>query len=146
LPTIDFYLIAGQTNNERLRFACRLIDKAYTQQHRVYVQVTDAATAHTMNDLLWIFRDVSFVPHDLDGGEFATKSPVVIGFRDNPNDHSDILVNLDTQIPKFFTDFERVVEIVHADKTLQQAMRNNYRYYRDQGLAIQTHDLRATTN
>jgi DNA polymerase III subunit chi len=142
MPKIDFYLIIEQTENERLRFACRLLDKAYQQNHQVYVHVANESDANTFNNLLWTFRDISFVPHDLVGGKNSENTPILIGFDNKPENTNDILLNLDHQIPDFFTKFERVVEIVSQDKELQKKARENYSYYKEQGFKIETHDLR----
>ena len=142
MPTIDFYLIPEDTADQQLRFACRLLDKAYLQQNTAYVYVANQATAQTMYDLLWTFRDISFVPHDLVGGINAAHAPVVIGSGEKPEPQHDILLNLHEEIPEFYKSYDRVIEIVHQDAAWQKTARKHYKFYQNQGYEVNTHDLR----
>lgn len=62
---VDFYVLAGPKPAARLRFACRLAEKAYRLDHRVHLQTGSAAEAEQLDELLWTFRQGSFVPHEL---------------------------------------------------------------------------------
>ncbi|MEZ5578324.1 MAG: DNA polymerase III subunit chi [Candidatus Competibacteraceae bacterium] len=44
--------------------ACRLADKAYGLGHTVYLFTASEARAAALDDLLWTFRQDSFVPHE----------------------------------------------------------------------------------
>ncbi|MGD9107727.1 MAG: DNA polymerase III subunit chi [Gammaproteobacteria bacterium] len=142
MPTVDFYLIDVATLNEQLRFACRLLDKAYLQQYTAYVHVENRAVAETMYDLLWTFRDISFVPHDLMNGPNSADAPVIIGSDEKPLQQHDILLNLHTSVPEFYSAYNRVVEIVHQDAAWQKIARKHYKFYQNQGHEVKTHDLR----
>jgi len=142
MPTIDFYLIPEETANQQLRFACRLLDKAYLQQCTAYVHVESQAMAQTMYDMLWTFRDISFVPHDLAGGINAAHSPVVIGAQEKPLQQHDILLNLHGEVPEFYHTYKRVIEVVHQDAIWQKIARKHYKFYQQQGYEIKTHDLK----
>lgn len=142
MPTIDFYLISENIADQQLRFACRLLDKAYLQQCSAYVHVENQAAAQTMYDMLWTFRDISFVPHDLVGGINAAHSPVVIGAGVKPLQQHDILLNLHKEIPEFYNTYKRVIEVVHQDTVWQKVARKHYKFYQNEGWEIKTHDLR----
>ena len=143
MPRIDFYRIYDATLKARLVLACRILEKAYNQQHQTYVHTPDEATAHQLDDLLWTFHDTSFVPHGLSKEKQATKPLIEIGFTNHkPTDHSDILLNLDTNIPPFFAEFERVIEIISEDEKQKENARNKYRQYKQQGYDIKINDLK----
>jgi len=38
-PQVDFYVLPGSDDGARLRFACRLTEKAWAKRHRVRVQL-----------------------------------------------------------------------------------------------------------
>ena len=44
-------------------------------------------------------------------------------------------------VPPFFSRFERVVEIVNQDETQRQLARERFKYYRDRGYDLHTHNL-----
>ena len=144
MPKIDFYVIHDTTPKASLILACRILEKAYIKNNKVYVHVPDEATAHQFDELLWTFHDISFVPHHLVYEKHESKSPIEIGFTKDhkPIYHQDILLNLDTTIPPFFGDFERIIEIVSEDPKQKENARNKYRQYKQQGYEIKTNDIK----
>ncbi len=112
MPSVDFYLISPEGPEARLLFACRLLEKAYLQQHQIYVQVEDTQKAQYLNSLLWTFREESFIPHSLSEEAEATKAPIQIGCSTQLPFHQDILLNLSPKIPAFHEAFKRILEII----------------------------------
>lgn len=141
MTTIDFYIFGENTPGDRLGFACRLSQKAYEQGHSLHIHAAGAEQARQLDERLWTFRQESFVPHALAGSEEAQSSPVVIGFGDAPEGPHDVLVNLDTVVPPFFSRFDRVIEIVDRDAERMRHARDHYRYYRDRGYPLTDHRL-----
>ena len=142
MPTVDFYLIDAETEEAQMRFACRLLDKAYSQNNTVYVRILDQALANSMNDMLWTFRDISFVPHDLLTGVYSSISPIVIGMDEKITKKCDILFNLHPETTAAFCDYKRIVEIVYQEDSWQKLSRQHYKFYKNKGCSINTHDLR----
>src|SRR5580704_7975288 len=99
MPRIDFYIIEEANPSARLRLACRLIEKAYKNKHRVYVHADSKAQAHQLDELLWTYREDSFLPHNLYGEGPEPAPPIQIGFDATPDKHRDILINLSKTIP-----------------------------------------------
>ena len=95
--------------------------------------------AERFDELLWTFRDGSFVPHELVGGD--TNAPVTIGFGDMPIKARDLLVNLCDEIPAFAESFPRVAEVVTSDENCRMKSRQRYSTYRDQGHQLETHKI-----
>lgn len=148
MTKIDFYILPQEAIQQRHLFACRLAEKAYKLGHRIYIHSDDDAQAHTMDQLLWSFRDSSFIPHALlspGEGEENHGAQVQIGYAETitPTLATDgLLINLSHSVPEFFSRFERVSEIVVQHPHVQQATRANYRFYRDRGYQLDSHDLR----
>lgn len=140
---VDFYLLAHEQPQARERFACRLTEKAYQLGHRIYIHEADRLQAQRMDDLLWTFRQGSFVPHALINTEDASAAPVLIGYGDEPEGPLDLLINLCPEAPRFFMRFQRVAEIIDSGKDERQAGRQRYRYYREQDCSLETHDINA---
>lgn len=141
MPRIDFYILEAAGLSARLRLACRLIEKAYKNKHRIYINMENAEEAHMLDELLWTYRDDSFLPHNLYGDGPEPAPPIQIGYQVMPIKHRDILLNLSKTIPDFYPQFTRVLEIVTNDTTIQSAGRENYKHYRNQGHDINTHKL-----
>lgn len=140
MTKIDFYILTDGTDNH-FQLVCRLIEKAYKNQHRVYIHTTNELDAHKLDELLWTYREDSFLPHHLYGEGPEPPPPIQIGFNVTPEKQRDILINLSGQIPEFFKQFNRVLEIVPNDANLQEQARTRFRTYRSYGLEIKTHKL-----
>lgn len=141
MPRIDFYILDAAGLSARLRLACRLIEKAYKNKHRIFINMDNAEEAHMLDELLWTYRDDSFLPHNLYGDGPEPAPPIQIGYQVTPNKHRDILLNLSKTIPDFYPQFTRVLEIVTNDTAIQNTSRENYKHYRNQGHDINTHKL-----
>jgi len=137
LTRIDFYHDAS----DRLRVACRLAAKAAQQNLRVLIYAPDAETARTIDRLLWTTPPTSFVPHCMTHDRMAGETPVLIAGDSDSIPHDDVLVNLSTERPAHFARFQRLVEIVGREDADRAAARDRFRFYRERGYQIYTHDL-----
>lgn len=134
MTRIDFYLLdAGE---KPASFACRLTEKAYRQGHRVYLLTDSAAEARSLDELLWTFRQGSFVPHAVFAEEAeadAADHPVGIGWGPVPVAFGDVLINLSSKVPEEFERFQRVIELVDAGESARELSRERFRCYRQRG-------------
>ncbi|MEK6731284.1 MAG: DNA polymerase III subunit chi [Pseudomonadota bacterium] len=138
----DFYLIPANTVTEQWKTACRLLAKAFEQKQDAYVHVSDAEAAQQFNELLWTFRDISFVPHQLALESTEIDAPIKIGYQTPTADEHNILVNLTDTIPDFAAIFDRIIEIIPQEKTAEINARKRYKIYQQNGRDLHTHDLR----
>lgn len=142
MSKIDFYVIRGTGEQSRRQFACRLAEKAYRLDNTVHIVTTDRHSAQQMDDLLWTFRDGSFVPHEVVGQDSADMpAPVSIDVKAEPPRSCDLLINLSDDIPSSAGSFPRVAEIVTSDEDARARSRKRYVDYRDRGHTLDTHML-----
>lgn len=142
MARVDFYLLAAAGEASRERFACRLAEKAYRLQHSVHIQAGDRERAAQLDDLLWTFRDGSFVPHELiDAGDAAVEAPITIGCTAASYRPADLLINLTDTVPPELGPFPRVAEIVTSDEDRKRHSRKLFADYRAQGHALEVHEL-----
>jgi DNA polymerase-3 subunit chi len=142
MARVDFYLLATAGESSRRLFACRLAEKAYRLQHTVHIQAVDRHHAQQLDELLWTFRDGSFVPHELVGARSdAGIAPVTIGVGAEEVRPGDLLINLTDEVPQRLNSFPRIAEIVTSDEDCRQKSRKRFAEYRSQGHALQTHEL-----
>jgi DNA polymerase-3 subunit chi len=145
-PRVDFYVLPTSEPAARLRFACRLVEKAWLRKHRVRVQL-DPGDLEAFDDMLWTFADRSFVPHHRLGAGDATPppapAPVVLADGDaaDPAD-GDLLVNLAGALPPALERWGRIAEVVDADEARRGRGRERFRLYRERGWEPQTHDMK----
>jgi DNA polymerase-3 subunit chi len=55
--------------------------------------------------------------------------------------HDEVLLNLRPEWPPFFSRFQRLIEIVSLDERDRVDARERFRFYRERGSEIRTHDL-----
>lgn len=142
---VDFYILDAATEHERLRTACRLAEKAWQKGHRVFIHADSAETARSIDDMLWTYRQDSFVPHALlrermDSDADACE-PVLVGDGTAEPTDIDVLINLAETVPPFAERSARIAEIVAGDSKGRRAGRARYRDYRDRGITIEQHNL-----
>jgi DNA polymerase-3 subunit chi len=141
MPRVDFYVLPDQKDNGRALLACRLIDKAYTLGHTVYVLAASEAQATALDDLLWTFRQDSFIPHERYPLVGEDDSPVLIGTTALTERTAQVLINFTDDAPADLDRYERVVELVDQHPTVLAKSRERFRAYRERGLTPETHKL-----
>ena len=144
MTRVDFYILDGDSSDGLQRFACRLIDKAWQRGMRCYVNAATAEQAARLDDLLWTFRDISFIPHAQAPAEpgDSKRLAALIGSGEEPGEELDLLINLSDEVPSFFSRFERVAELVDNETTRRSAGRERFRFYRDRGYPLDNHNVR----
>ncbi len=141
MTRIDFYILNENARHDRFFLSCRITEKAWHQKHRIMIQTDSGQEARHMSQLLWTFRDQSFIPHELLPQADLKTTPVIIGWDDDAAQECDVLINLATEIPPFFSRFERLIEIVEKDPAHKQVSRDHYRYYQERGYPLTNHKL-----
>ena len=138
---VDFYLLSSIQPDARCLVACRLIEKAYYKGHRIFVWCNDQHEAELLDELLWTFRDDSFIPHNLQGEGPEPAPPVHIGYDKEPRGFNDILINFASEIPSFYPKFKRIIEVVSGVDADKEQSRTHYKEYRAKGCELYTHNI-----
>ena len=132
MTAIDFYTRV----TDRLGVAAKLVAKAFAQHGRVRVLTSDASATEALD---------SFLPHCRADSRLAAETPIWV---DHVLEHTGpavVLINLHDEPPPFFSRFERLAEIAGIEETQAAAARERYRYYRERGYELRTHDLSGRT-
>jgi DNA polymerase-3 subunit chi len=137
LTQIDFYFHV----ENKLQTACTLSAKACARGMRVLAFCPDAEAGVKFSRLLWTAQAVSFIPHCTPGDALAAVTPVIVDHEGSDPPHDEVLINLRAEWPPFFSRFQRLIEIVSLDEEDRSHARARFKFYRDRGYAIQSHDL-----
>ena len=139
MARVDFYVLDRVDEQARYTAVCKLTEKAYRLENTVYIHAQNQADAERLEQLLWTFRDGSFVPHDFAADGITT--PVTIGYRSELVEARDLVINLCDEIPTVAAAFPRVAELVTSDENSRRKGRKRFAEYRDQGNEIKTHTI-----
>jgi DNA polymerase-3 subunit chi len=129
---------------DKFAAAARLIGAAVANGARVLVFAPQRDVAQRIDQVLWTYAALSFVPHVAADSPLAQETPVLIaGSLERPAaaGHDQVLVNLDGELPPAFARFERLIEIVGSDDADRLPARSRFRFYRDRGYPLTTNDL-----
>jgi len=141
---VDFYILPNDSSEERLRFACRITDKALQQGQHVLINTDSPAESAKLDDLLWTFSQGSFIPHRVieTTASKGIAEPVLIGCGIAPvSEDSQVLINLAGAVPEFFSRYRRIAEVVDGNDLRRTQGRERFRFYRDKGCEPHTHQM-----
>jgi DNA polymerase-3 subunit chi len=138
MPQADFYVLKGVRNPGR--FTCSITNKAWSHGNRVFIIAKDQQQAVAIDDLLWTYHDISFLPHTtIDNVD--TASPVTIGWDGSNTCDADVVINLTDTVPDCAADYGRVIEIITDDPDEKNKGRQRYKVYRDMGFDLINHNI-----
>ena len=101
MTQVDFYILKSGRPGGRQLFACRLAVKAYKQGHTIYINTESPQQLRELDDLLWTFRDGSFLPHGEYQAGDGDEPPILLGHALEPEGPSDVLMNLSSDEDAF---------------------------------------------
>ena len=141
MKRVDFYLLAREEQQARFMFACKLTEKAYSLENTVYLYTRDAHEAQVLDDLLWTYKDGSFLPHGTTSASFNEQQPILIGSEPTPQKSFDLLINLTDQLPTDISDFKRVAEVLDQNPERKTRGRERFKQYKTMGVELNFHEL-----
>ena len=129
--------------NDKSAYACRLVRKAYASGQKIVLYWSDLAALQALDQLLWSFSAIDFLPHVFSHDSLASVTPILLTHTETDTAHSQLLINLDQQIPAFFSRFARTIELVSDDPLDAAAGRARYKLYQAQGHTLSHHIIGA---
>lgn len=139
MERIDFYLLASAEPRQIQLFACRLAEKAHSQSHHIFIRTRDREQALALDELLWTFRQGSFIPHALT--ETGAEESVLIGERLPETARRDLLINLGPGLPPEWERFHRLAEVLEPTPAVLEEGRQRFKHYRERGITPHYHKL-----
>lgn len=136
MTRIDFYF--NVANKPQVVLA--LVQAALSKRRQVTILAADALAAKQVSSDLWQTQAESFLPNVLANHSHAMQTPVLIDWDDKNLQQDDMLINLSTHEPNFFSRFTHLVELVGGDEQDKTRARQRYKFYRDRGYEIKNID------
>jgi len=150
MARIDFH----SNVSDKLEYACRLTRKIWSatpigQPVRNIIMVGEKADLKKLDELLWTFSAVDFLPHCFIDDEAAAETPIVLtedfaspALARVP--HADVMIHLGMRMPQdvpaLVDRFPRIVEVVTVNEAERLAGRERYKAYRDLGHELHNFD------
>ena len=128
---------------DKLAYACRFARKVQRSGSRLVIAAPPDTLA-ALDRQLWNLAPQDFVAHCMaDADEdLVLASPLILAQDVRSVPHHDVLLNLHADVPEWFSQFGRLVEVVSAhDEADRGQARARWRHYASRGYAITRHDL-----
>lgn len=139
--TVDFYLLPPLCDDP-ITVACDFAKQAFLEKHKLLIVCNTLLDAQAIDKKLWVFSDVSFIPHALAENEQAIHAPIVIDHQFEATSHDyQWLINLSDKIPADHRKFERIIEFVPSDGAKRQISRAHYKHYQTNTCEVRTKTL-----
>ena len=125
----------------RIVAAAALLGKACRQGKAVLVYAPDETLAEALDRQLWVAPPAGFIPHVFAKSPLAAETPIVITADTAVTEQNERLLNLSEEVPRAFSRFASVIEVVGRQEDERQSARARVKFYKDRGYAIQYFDL-----
>ncbi len=140
MPRADFYLIAKpRFLEEPLKLVCELARKSYDANLWTLILARDMAQAEELDELLWAFDDDAYLPHQIAGDEEDELTPVLIAPPEIDAPARALVINL--RDAAYTGACERVLEVVPADASAREPLRQRWKDYKARGYDVAKHDM-----
>lgn len=86
-----------------------LVEKSLERDWQVVIEAGSEERAEAIDNLLWTYKDDSFLPHALAGGDADHLQPVLITTRPHNPNEAEIRFFVDRAVPTDVAGYQRVV-------------------------------------
>ena len=140
MTRVEFYFNVP----DKLAKIAELSERAVAKGRQLTVFTQDQAMSSALQQQLWQHSATSFLPSCTADEAASQFSPIVLATDGENLLQDDVLINLQTQPPPFFSRFRHLVELVGTDEADKVAARARFRFYRDRGYEVKSIDVAAS--
>ncbi|HMB57835.1 MAG TPA: DNA polymerase III subunit chi [Arenimonas sp.] len=141
MPRADFYLIAKPRFLDKpLLLVCELARKACDGGQPMLIFVASPQQAEVLDELLWEFDPDAYIPHQIAGtDEDDELTPVLIVPPGVTTPMRALVLNLRNDAVA--GNIERVLEVVPADASSREPLRERWKQYKERGFEVSKFDM-----
>ncbi|MEY3884379.1 MAG: hypothetical protein RIS87_154 [Pseudomonadota bacterium] len=126
---------------DKLAKVTDLCEKAVTKGRQLTVFTQGDMMNLALNKQLWQLSATSFLPSNFPDHAMSKFSPIVLDATGENLLQDDVLINLQSETPPFFSRFRYLVELVGHEESDKSAARVRFKFYRDRGYEIKNTDM-----
>ena len=139
MTRVEFYFNV----TDKLAKATELCERAVAKGRQLTVFTQDDAMSNRLQQKLWQHTPASFLPSAHPQDDDSSHVPIIVDAAGSHLIQDDILINLKTEHPPFFSRFRYLVELVGNEEDDKVAARQRYKFYRDRGYQVKSTDAAA---
>jgi DNA polymerase-3 subunit chi len=126
---------------DKLVKVVELCEKAVAKGRHLTIFTQHDAMGQLLQQRLWQQSASSFLPSTTPFDVASQFTPIIIDADGEHLIQDDILINLQTVYPPFFSRFRVLVELVGVDEDDKAAARSRFKFYRDRGYQVKSTDV-----
>jgi len=139
MTRVEFYFNV----TDKFEKIAELCEKAFVKGRQLTVYTQNEAMSDDVQKSLWKHSPSSFLANSKAVEINSQFSPIVIDFQGENLLQDDVLINLQTVQPLFFSRFRYLVELVGNEEADKTSARARFRFYKDRGYEIKSTDATA---
>lgn len=114
-----------------------LLEKTLAKGWKALVRTTGQERAESLDQVLWTYRDESFLPHGMAGEPLAERQPVLITIGDENPNGAQALFLLDGAEPGSLETYERCIILLDGRDEAQLSLaRGRWKTLKASGLSV----------
>lgn len=137
MTRVEFFLNVP----DKLAKIAELCEKAVEKGRQLTIFTPDDAMSRALQQRLWQQSATVFLPSNLSDDVMSQFAPIVLDTNGENLVQDDVLINLQSGHPPFFSRFRYLVELVGDDEADKAAARVRFRFYKDRGYEVKTRDM-----
>ena len=144
MKKIALFYILDKAENLKIS-VCKIIKEYYKKKYKIFVSSRSNDLVNELNNLLWTFEQISFIPH-CTTKNYDKNSPILLSGKDsfqktiNLKEY-DVWLNLDNKMEENYTDFEIILEIVSQNEEERILSRKRYLNYQKNNFEVKHEKL-----
>ena len=124
----------------KLRVVCDVVENEFSVGNKVVINVADDNDGKTLDNMIWSWKQSSFIPHNFtELLADAKQDPVIISTNISENISYDTLVLVDPADLEICNTYKKVIDFAEKyNPTKLETDRKRYKLYRDKKYKIET--------
>jgi len=139
MTRVEFYFNVA----DKFEKTAELCEKALAKGRQLTIYTQNDAMSNVVQNHLWTYSASSFLANSKVDEVHCQFSSIVIDSQGENLLQDDVLINLHTVQPLFFSRYRYLVELVGNDEADKAAARARFRFYKDRGYDIKSTDAAA---
>lgn len=134
---IGFYQVRDPMPSTTDKTLAHLLEKVVSSGHRVLVVCPNAQRAERIDDMLWTYKEESFLPHGLESdGVHLEKQPILVTTKPENANGADVLVTVSGAQGGSAHDYTRAIDIFEGHENQVAKARERWKLYKDAGFEL----------
>ena len=92
----------------------RLVEKIYESRQAIHIYVPDKGLLKTLNDALWTYTPLGFLPHGVAGDSYEDQQPILLSSALTIKNNAEICVCTDPTPLSVLSSFKTIVYVYEA--------------------------------